>query len=163
MFIGGIPMLFYGDEVGYTNDYSYMDDPAKSYDNRWMHRPVICWDKNNKMEEAGSIEEKIFTGTQQLICLRKKLRAISDHKNITWLATYNKHIAGYLRTLYDEKIYCLFNFSNQPAGLSWEAFKQHGLVPNQLLDCWQNSYFTVGSNDNHLVLEPYSFYILKAM
>ena len=45
-FIGGIPMLFYGDEVGYTNDYSYLDDSAKSYDNRWMHRPLIDWTKN---------------------------------------------------------------------------------------------------------------------
>ncbi len=39
-FIGGLPMLFYGDELGYTNDYSYLDDPGKSYDNRWMHRPA---------------------------------------------------------------------------------------------------------------------------
>ena len=163
LFIGGIPMLFYGDEVGYTNDYSYMDDPAKNYDNRWMHRPLIDWHKNEKIEEKGSIEEKIFTGTQQLINLRNKLPAISDHKNITWLATYNKHIAGYLRTLYDDKIYCLFNFSNQPAGLSWQAFKQHGPEPYQLLDCWQNIYIPVGSNDSHLVLEPYAFYILKAV
>lgn len=45
MFIGGIPMLFYGDEIGYTNDYSYLNDPGKSYDNRWMHRPIINWEK----------------------------------------------------------------------------------------------------------------------
>ena len=25
-FIGGLPMLFYGDEIGYTNDYSYLHD-----------------------------------------------------------------------------------------------------------------------------------------
>ena len=37
MLLGGIPMLFYGDEVGYTNDYSYLVDPGKSYDNRWMY------------------------------------------------------------------------------------------------------------------------------
>ncbi|MFX5656333.1 alpha-amylase, partial [Acinetobacter baumannii] len=41
--IGGIPMLFYGDEAGYTNDYSYLEDEGKSYDNRWMHRPIIDW------------------------------------------------------------------------------------------------------------------------
>lgn len=47
-FLGGVPVLFYGDELGYTNDYSYLDDPGKSYDNRWMHRPVIDWEKNKK-------------------------------------------------------------------------------------------------------------------
>ena len=28
-YIGGMPMLFYGDELGYTNDYSYLEDPEK--------------------------------------------------------------------------------------------------------------------------------------
>lgn len=30
MLQGGIPMLFYGDEIGYTNDYSYQQDEGKS-------------------------------------------------------------------------------------------------------------------------------------
>ena len=59
-FIGGVPMLFYGDEAGYTNDYSYKDDPAKSYDNRWMHRPVINWKKNKRITQEGTVEERIF-------------------------------------------------------------------------------------------------------
>src|SRR4029079_1850909 len=54
--LGGVPMLFYGDEAGYTNDYSYLNDPGKSYDNRWMHRPVIHWDKNEKIDEEGTVE-----------------------------------------------------------------------------------------------------------
>ena len=29
MFLGGLPMLFYGDEVGYENDYSYLEDSWK--------------------------------------------------------------------------------------------------------------------------------------
>ena len=44
--LGGIPIIFYGDEVGYENDYSYLKDAGKSYDNRWMHRPIIDWKKN---------------------------------------------------------------------------------------------------------------------
>jgi amylosucrase len=47
-FLGGVPMIFYGDESAYTNDYSYLDDDGKSYDNRWMHRPVIHWEKNDR-------------------------------------------------------------------------------------------------------------------
>ena len=44
-FIGGMPMLFYGDELGYINDYSYLSETGKSYDNRWMHRPVMRQEK----------------------------------------------------------------------------------------------------------------------
>ncbi|MGL6268323.1 MAG: hypothetical protein ACRC2O_10350, partial [Chitinophagaceae bacterium] len=63
-FLGGVPMLFYGDEVAYTNDYSYLDDPGKSYDNRWMHRPVIDWKKNELRKTEGTIEHRVFSSTQ---------------------------------------------------------------------------------------------------
>ncbi|MBK9736211.1 MAG: alpha-amylase [Saprospiraceae bacterium] len=62
---GGIPMLFYGDECGYTNDYSYLNDEGKSYDNRWMHRPIIDWKKNDKRHKKGSLEQLIFSGIQK--------------------------------------------------------------------------------------------------
>ena len=61
-FIGGMPMLFYGDEVGYTNDYSYLNDPGKSYDNRWMHRSVIDWEKNKKIDVFWSQEKRLIHG-----------------------------------------------------------------------------------------------------
>ena len=60
MFMGGIPMLFYGDELAYTNDYSYLQDPGKSYDNRWMHRPIMKWEKNEQRKKTGSFENRIF-------------------------------------------------------------------------------------------------------
>ena len=66
-FIGGVPMIFYGDETGYTNDYSYLDDAGKSYDNRWMHRPVIDWKKNKNIDKKGTIEQRIFSATQKLL------------------------------------------------------------------------------------------------
>ena len=160
-FIGGVPMLFYGDEVGYTNDYSYLDDPAKSYDNRWMHRPVIDWEKNKKIDEEGTLEQRIFTGTQQLIAIRKKLPMVADYKNLTWLSPFNIHVAGYLRTLDEAKLYCVFNFNKQVSYLSWAAFKQHGPAPQELYDHWQNKTHTVGFDNEYLILEPYSFCLLE--
>jgi amylosucrase len=163
LFMGGIPMLFYGDELGYTNDYSFLEDSAKSYDNRWMHRPVIDWKKNEQIKVAGTTEEKIFSGTQQLIALRKKLAVVADNKNITWLSPFNIHVAGYLRTLEEEKLYCVFNFSKETAFLTWNAFKQHGPAPVKLYDYLRDEYFTVGSGSGHFVLPAYSFYILQAL
>ena len=40
---GGLPLLYMGDELGMLNDHSYLDDPAKSADNRWVHRPAMDW------------------------------------------------------------------------------------------------------------------------
>ena len=162
MFIGGLPMLFYGDELGYTNDYTYLDDPGKSYDNRWMHRPVIDWSKNKKAQEKGSIEHKVFSATQKLINLRKELSVMADTKNLTWLTPHNIHVAGFLRSTGQEKVYCLFNFSNKTAYLTWYTFKEHGNAPSELNDHWTGKKHVVGPDHAYFIMEPYTFCLLEA-
>lgn len=160
-FLGGIPMLFYGDEAGYTNDYSYVDDPGKSYDNRWMHRPVINWKKNKRIGKEGTVENRVFSGIQQLIKIRKKLEAVGDYKNLIWLNPYNIHVAGYLRTHGNQALFCVFNFSSKPSYLSWAAFKEHTILPTNLYDHWTQAAFSVGNNDDFLIIEPYGFHLLE--
>ncbi len=162
-FIGGIPMLFYGDEAGYTNDYSYLNDPAKSYDNRWMHRPRIDWQKNARVDLKESVEERIFSATRQLIAIRKKMPVVADLANITWLTPHNIHIAGFLRTYGTQKLYCLFNFSNKPAYLTWYAFKEHKGAFTKLYDHWGQERHTIGPDHEYFVMEPYSFCLLEAV
>lgn len=159
-FIGGMPMLFYGDELGYTNDYSYLDDSAKNYDNRWLHRPIIDWQKNRQIEIKGSVEEKIFSATRRLISLRKKMPVVADRKNLTWLTPHNIHVAGFLRAWDDEKLYCLFNFSNKSAYITWYTFKEHGAAPSMLYDHWQEKRYAVGKDSEYLVIAPYGFCLL---
>ncbi|MGC4100021.1 alpha-amylase family glycosyl hydrolase [Ferruginibacter sp.] len=160
-FMGGVPMLFYGDEEGYTNDYSYLNEPGKSYDNRWMHRPVIDWKKNERRKEEGTIEQRIFSGTQKLIALRKKMEMVSDLKNLTWMHPHNIHVAGYLRTHNENKLYCICNFSSSESFLTWFAFKQHGPIAEQLFDHWKEEYHTVRGDHEYFILEPYGFYLLE--
>jgi amylosucrase len=160
-FIGGIPMLFYGDEAGYTNDYSYLNDTSKSYDNRWMHRPVIDWEKNKRIDVEGTVEQRIFSGTQELIAIRKKIRVVADHKNLSWLTPHNIHIAGYLREDKQQKLFCLFNFSGKTAFLTWFAFKEHGMSLTRLYDHWQKKYHTIGKDNEFLIMEPYTFYLFE--
>ncbi len=161
-FLGGLPMIFYGDEAGYTNDYSYLQEHGKSYDNRWMHRPVIDWEKNERIHTAGTIEYQVFQATRKLISIRKNLFAIGDYKNLTWMTPHNIHVAGYLRTFEDQKIYCLFNFSDQPSYLTWFAFKEHGAAPQKIFDHWAEKEYEVGYDHQYLVLEPYQFMLLEA-
>jgi amylosucrase len=161
MFIGGIPMLFYGDEVGYTNDYSYLSDEGKSYDNRWTHRPIIDWKKNAKIELEDSIEEQIFSATKRLISIRKKLQILEDQKNISWLSQHNIHVAGFVRTHETERLYCLFNFSRKASYITWYAFKEHGAAPTELYDYWTEKKYKVGPDHEYLVMEPYQFMIMR--
>ena len=162
-FIGGIPMIFYGDEVGYTNDYTYLADPGKRYDNRWMHRPVIDWHKNQRAARPGTVENQIFAATKKMISIRSKLTAIADNKNITWLSPHNIHVAGYLRSAADQRIYCLFNFGREDAFLTWYAFKEHGKVPARIFDHWTERFHAVGDDKSYLVIKAYSFLIAEPM
>lgn len=143
-FIGGMPMLFYGDEVGYTNDYSYLNNPAKSYNNRWMHRPIIDWNKNNNIETAGTIEERIFSATQQLNNLRKKLPMVADYSHLTWLSPYNIHVARFLRQLNDQRLFCFFNFKKEAAYVDWQVIKEKGTPTAILFYHWQQKEYVVG-------------------
>ena len=159
-FLGGLPMLFYGDEVGYTNDYTYLSDPGKSYDNRWMHRPLIDWIKNEKRNTVGSIEYQIFAQTQQLLQIRKQLPVLSDYSNITWLTPHNIHVAGFMRSYGSERIYALFNYSNKAAYITWHAFKEHVPVPKKLFNYINQQVYTVGADYEYLILPPYGIALL---
>ena len=161
LFLGGMPMLYYGDESGYTNEYSYLNENEKSYDNRWMHRPVIDWEKNKKIEISGTIENKIFSGTQKLIALRKKLAMVADHSNITWMTPHNIHVAGYIRSLGEKRLYAIFNFQNKTAYLTWYAFKESEAKPAQLYDHWSEQIFNAGDDKDHLIIQPYGFLLLE--
>ncbi len=163
MFMGGIPMLFNGDELAYTNDYSYLEDAGKSYDNRWMHRPIMHWDKNENRNIAGSFESRIFKETKKLIATRKALPILSDLKNVIWMTPHNIHVAGFVRTLDNKKIYCLFNYKNTASFITWYAFKEHGERPSKLKNHWTGETCPVGNDNEYFVLSGYSFAILEAV
>ncbi len=160
-FLGGIPMLFYGDEAAYTNDYSYLNDPGKSYDNRWMHRPITDWEKNEKTQQKGTIEHSVFSATQKLIALRKKFDVMADHKNLTWITPHNRHVAVYMRSNATRRVYCLFNFSSEEAFVTWYTFKDKGSIPHRLYDYWNEQTHTVGPDHEYLIMAPYTFCLVE--
>jgi amylosucrase len=163
MFMGGIPMLYYGDEMAYTNDYSYLNDPGKSYDNRWMHRPVIDWNKNEQRNLQGSIESRIFNETKKLIQIRKALPMVRDVKNVTWMTPHNIHVAGLIRSYENKNIFCLFNYKHTASFVTWFAFKEHGIKPAQLKDHWTGLTHHVGNDNEYFVLGGYQFAILEVI
>jgi amylosucrase len=160
MLVGGVPMLFYGDEAAYTNDYSYLADSGKSYDNRWMHRPIIDWERNKLVDKKGSVENQVYSALQKLIKLRRSKAMLADLKNIQWLENQNNSIAGFVRFKDGEKITCLFNFSAQPQAITWFIMDVNGQRPAEVKDLWSGESLAVGMDHDHLELAPYQFRIL---
>lgn len=160
-FIGGLPMLFYGDEVGYTNDYSFQDDPHRSYDNRWMHRPKIDWDKNDRRLQEKTVENQLFYQTKKLLDIRKKLPVIADLGTIQWFSPHNIHVAAFLREYQGSKFVGVFNFSASEAFLTWFAFREKGIENVQLHDHWTGRDFWVGADQEHLIIPAYGFHLFE--
>ncbi|TAF54971.1 MAG: alpha-amylase, partial [Sphingobacteriia bacterium] len=160
-FLGGIPMVFYGDEWGAVNDYSFLNDPGKAYDNRWMHRPVYNWKKMARIDHPETVEAQIFTGTQNLLRLRKKFSCLADQANLVWLTPHNIHVAGFVRENKQETIFALFNFSSSTAYLTWYAFKEKTRPAKTLKEHWSGQVLEVGPDNEYFVLAPHQFALLS--
>lgn len=57
--LGGIPMIYSGDEIASTNFYNYLNESDKKHDNRWLHRPMMNWDIAENLEKY-PIQKSVF-------------------------------------------------------------------------------------------------------
>jgi amylosucrase len=129
--IGGIPLLYLGEEWGMLNDYDFVKDPAKAGDTRWIHRPRMRWefleDLDDRLESGnGSIRKRIFRATQNLIAMRKKLPALAG-QSMELFATFNEHVLGYVRIHDGDRLVVLANFSDQAQSIDGNRLRTVGL------------------------------------
>ncbi|MEO8394673.1 MAG: amylosucrase, partial [Chloroflexota bacterium] len=94
--VGGIPLIYLGDEVGTPNDYSYRNDPGKADDSRWVHRPYANQEKYERRHDEATAEGQIFTALLRLITLRKQTPVFADGETY-FIYAGNPHILAYTR------------------------------------------------------------------
>lgn len=127
---GGIPLLYYGDEIGTLNCLEYLADPAKAADSRWMHRSSLDWNKAKKRRQAGSVEQRIFSTLKKLIALRKETAAFADFDNRQLLSVDNPNLLVFTRTdplSNRNRILVMANFNHAAEVLPVEALTAHGI------------------------------------
>jgi amylosucrase len=108
--IGGIPLIYLGDEIGTLNDYTYRDDPAHERDSRWVHRSRADWENYKKRNDVNTIEGRVFQGLKQLIDLRKQHEVFAGGE-LEIIQTENEHVLGFTRIHADKRAIILANFS----------------------------------------------------
>ncbi|KPL73089.1 amylosucrase [Ornatilinea apprima] len=156
MTIGGIPLIYLGDEIGTLNDYSYRNDPAKASDSRWVHRPRADWSKYENRNNPGSVEYRIFQEMQKFIRIRKTEPALANG-HIQVMDTWNPHVLGYVRSTAKERLIILANFSEKPQELDFNLLRLYGLGYT-----FENLITKENLNLEQLRLTPYQFLILRA-
>jgi amylosucrase len=155
--VGGMPLIYLGDEIGMLNDYSYRQDPAKAGDSRWAHRPLTYWSKVERRHQADSIEGRIFQGLQRLIRLRKQTPAFSDAQ-LQVMNTGNPHVLGYVRTYQHESVLVFANFTEGDQIVSANQLRLYGLS-YQFIDLVRAEQIPL----QDLVLPPFGFVCLAAV
>ncbi|MBT8047197.1 MAG: alpha-amylase [Xanthomonadales bacterium] len=164
MSFGGIPLLYYGDEIGMLNDFSFMEDEEKAKDTRWIHRPVIDWKKAERRRQRGTPEQQLFDGIARMIAVRKTTPAFADFNNRELIATGNPHLFAFMRSNPFERgdhVLVVANFDAAPQSLSLSDLGNRGQFNfGRLRDLYSGEAPSLFKEQ--LVIPPYRFYWLTS-
>ncbi|MEP7291822.1 MAG: amylosucrase [Chloroflexota bacterium] len=127
MSVGGIPLIYLGDEIGTPNDYRYRTVPEKAADSRWVHRPHADPEKYARRHEPATVEGQIFGALLDLIEARKRMPVLADGETY-FITTGNSHVLGFTR---HNSMLVLANFAEFPQQVdlnmlqnSWHAVRE---------------------------------------
>ncbi|MCX7976192.1 MAG: alpha-amylase family glycosyl hydrolase [Bellilinea sp.] len=154
--IGGIPLIYLGDEIGMLNDYRYREDRAKVRDSRWVHRPYADWEKYKRRFDETTLEGRLYSRLRKLIEQRKTIAAFGGAETEI-LSLRSKHIFAYVRQRLNERVLVICNFSEQPQIIDGNEIRLHGLGYH-FVDLVSGQPY---STTNSLMLEPYQFVWLR--
>ena len=153
--MGGIPLIYLGDEIAMLNDYSYDKDPVKVGDSRWMHRTHFDWERAEQRRDLDSIPGRIYQGLLRLIQLRGQNLAFTRGET-EFVETGNKHVFGFFRSNGQHVVFVLANFSEQEQRLEARRLRQMGMRKT-MVDLNAGRMITA---TQELVIEPYQLMVL---
>lgn len=159
---GGIPLLYYGDELGTLNDCSFLEDHSKAHDSRWTHRPNFDWKVAELRHEQGTIQQRIFNSLRKMIAVRKEITAFADFNNRELITIENPHLFVFSRfdlTRTTGGVLVVVNFDARPQHLDLnqphiKAIITHGRIRDLV------SGDAPAMMKDQLVIPPYHFYWL---
>ncbi len=152
--VGGIPLIYLGDEIGQLNDYRYRQDVNKAHDSRWVHRLTADDAAYARRQQPDTLEGRLYAALHELIALRKRCTAFAGAL-LTVLETGNGHVLGYERRHDAARVVVFANFSEQEQVVPGWVLAQSGCAGLQRLH-GRAQWSAV----NDLVLPPFDFLVL---
>jgi len=136
---GGLPLLQYGDELGFFSpnpeDELFMD-----------------WKKAEKRHKNNSHEQQLFSKIQHLIAVRKASSELANFTNCNFEYCENKHILSFLRwNNQNGKILVLANFSSQ------KQYAQAHIIERMKFDRQQGVFDKISQTELPIENELISF------
>ena len=119
--VGGIPLIYMGDEVGMLNDHAYRQDSLRADDSRWLHRPVMDWNRVDSAEHGDGPQSIILNETQKIMARRKATPEFHGAIPTRILFAPDHRIFAFSRVAPTGPVTCVFNFSEDivPLPIDW--------------------------------------------
>jgi amylosucrase len=150
--IGGIPLIYMGDEFGLLNDTSFLDDPARAGDNRWMHRPTMNWSIADYRHDLTTLPGRLFDQMCSLGRTRAALPSLRGGGVTEPLLDLPPSVMALRRQYGDEPpVLVLSNWSPEPVTMATWPLEYCGLgrrvaMGSDPLDLHRNSLGGTESN-----------------
>jgi amylosucrase len=154
MSVGGLPLIYLGDEIATLNDYAYLDDSDKKEDSRWVHRQYFNWKRAEKRQDDNTHEGKMYQSMVRMIQIRKSTPELGAGQTL-FFDTDNKHVFGYIR---NKQILVLCNFSEEQQVVTKRILSLYFDVSNSLHELLTNTELTI---QEEIFLQPYHYIWLK--
>lgn len=135
---GGIPLLYMGDELGMTNDSSYLNNPAKAEDNRWIHRPAMNWKVAKSAEKGTGVAAEVNRAIKSLIVARKNLPALHAATPTEVFVTNNPAVIVFKRRHASGNLIQIYNLTE-----SEQKVSMHGIASGKLLESISGEYLHI--------------------
>jgi amylosucrase len=153
--IGGIPIIYLGDEIAMLNDHDYAMDPEKVGDSRWLHRAAFDWERAEQRRDPETVPGRVYRGLLRLIQLRGQNLAFARSETEI-PETGNPHVFGFLRSGDESVVFVLANFSERGQKLEARRLRQMGMRKT-MVDLYTGRVITA---TQELEMDPYQLMVL---
>ncbi|TDO98074.1 amylosucrase [Marinomonas balearica] len=109
----GIPLLYQGDDLGVLNDSSYLQDPNKKDDSRWVQRKKLTASDFSAAEDETTPQGKIAKLIRGMIQVRQE-NLIFAAEDFELIHLNSEHLFGFIRKSGDQRLLTIANFSEHP-------------------------------------------------
>jgi amylosucrase len=151
--MGGIPLVYLGDEIAQPNDVTYTSRPAEAADNRWVHRPYFSDERlASALRDPATPEGRVLDALVRLGRLRQNEPALGVG-DLTVIMLDQRYTLAFERSAADRRLTIVANMSEHWVDIEVALL---GLAPRH--DLWNECAF---APETHRTIEPYGLKILK--
>jgi amylosucrase len=156
--IGGVPLIYLGDELGTLNDYTYDQDADKVGDTRWIHRAPFDWDRAEQRRDPETVPGRIYQGLLRLIQIRQQNLAFTRAETEI-VDSGNPHVFAYFRSHDAHTVLVLANFKDAPQKLEARRLRMLGLRKTVVDQVAGRTIIAT----RELELDPYQFMVIAGV